>query len=104
MQDELIAREEGIRHSNLSEETRINRQAVKTDMFKNKKEQILDFIRQRKRVRTSDVIRFGLSIYTTRGDRYARDLAEEGRIKRLSDWNKRMLFGKTREDIWEFIK
>ena len=73
------------------------------DLFLSKKEQILNFIRQHHWCRTSDVIKFGLSIYTNRGDRYARDLATEGRIRRLDDWNKQMQFGKTREDVWEFI-
>ena len=78
--------------------------ALVTDMFKSKKEQIVDFIKQRHYARTSDVIKFGLSIYTNRGDRYARDLAEEGRIKRLDEWNKKMLFKDTREEIWEWVK
>ena len=74
------------------------------DLYLSKKDQVYEFIKQRKYARTSDVIRFGLSIYTTRGDRYARDLAKEGKIRRLDDWNKKMLFKDTREDIWEFIK
>lgn len=76
------------------------------DLFtkeKSKKEQILDFIRKKKWARTSEVIRFGLSIYTNRGDRYARELAEEGLIKRMDDRLKRLRFGNTREEIWEAI-
>ena len=95
-----------IRQNNLSRETQINLKAAnfKTDLFKSKKTQILDFIKLRHYVKTSDLIKFGLSLYTNRGDRYGRDLAEEGRIRRLSDSEKIMRFGRIREDIWEFIK
>ena len=73
------------------------------DLFLSKKDQIAEFIRQKTWARTSDVMKFGLSIYTTRGDRYARELAEEGRIKRMSDDMKDLRFGPTREDIWEWV-
>lgn len=77
---------------------------METDLILSKKEQILNFIRNRQYCRTSDLIKFGLSIYTNRGDRYGRDLAEEGRIRRLSDDEKALRFGHTREDIWEFVR
>ena len=77
---------------------------METDLILSKKEQILNFIRVRHYCRTSDVIKFGLSIYTTRGDRYARDLAREGRIRRMDEWNKKMLFKDIREEIWEWIE
>lgn len=68
-----------------------------------KKEQILWFIRDKKWARTSDVIRFGLSIYTNRGDRYARDLAEEGLIRRMPEDLKNFRFGHTKEEVWEYV-
>jgi len=69
--------------------------------LKTKKEQVYDFIRSNSPVRTSQVIRFASSIFCNRGDRYARDLAQEGKIKRMEDWRKVALFGKTAEEIWE---
>ena len=75
-----------------------------TDLILTKREQILEFIKLRHYVRTSDLIKFGLSIYTNRGDRYGRDLAEEGRIRRLTDDEKIMRFGNIKEDVWQFIK
>lgn len=100
---EQIRNEEAIREHNLAAETLINRKAVRGDLFTkplSKKEQIYDFIRSKGRVRTSDVIKFGLSIYTNRGDRYARDLAEEGRIWRMRADFKLIVFGKTNEEAW----
>lgn len=76
---------------------------MQTDLFvkpKTKKEQIYDFIKQRGRVRTSELIKFGLSIYTNRGDRYGRDLMEEKKIGRLKQDLKDIFYGNTREEIW----
>ena len=70
---------------------------------KTKKEQILNYIKQKQWARTSDVIKFGLSIFTNRGDRYARELAEEVKIKRMADEFKAIRFGRTREEVWEYI-
>jgi len=72
-----------------------------TDLFKSKKEQLLDFIRAKHYVRTSDVIKWGSLNYCNRAERYARTLAEEGKIIRLTQQEKVFRFGKTREDIWE---
>lgn len=77
------------------------------DLFnknKTKKELVLDFIRQHKWVRTSEVIRYGLSIFTNRGDRYARDLSKEGRIRRMPEDLKNFRFNRTREEVWEFVR
>jgi hypothetical protein len=75
-----------------------------TDLFikKSKKEQIYEFIKQRGRCRTSDIIKFGLAIYTNRGDRYARDLAEEipPRIWRLREDLKHIFYPNCREEVW----
>jgi hypothetical protein len=84
----------------------IAKMSIATDLFlepKTKKQQILDFIKQKKWVRTSEVIAFGLSIYTDRGDRYARDLASEGKIRRMPKDLKNFRFNNTKESIWEFV-
>jgi len=71
------------------------------DLFqKSKKEQLYDWIKQRGRVRTSDVIKFGLSIYTNRGDRYARELATEGKIWRINPFVMQTVYPHTREEGW----
>ena len=74
------------------------------DLFKTKKELLLEFIKQRHYVRTSEVIRFGSDHFDNRADRNARQLATEGRIKRISDEEKLFRFQATKEDIWEFVK
>jgi len=65
------------------------------------KEKLLDFIRVRKVVKTSDCIKFASNNYSNRGDRDARQLAEEGKIKRMDEGRKKFLFPECREEIWE---
>lgn len=75
---------------------------LQTDLFRTKKDLIEDFIRQRHWVKTHEIIAYGLSIFTNRGDRYARDLAQEGKIRRMPDNKKQLRFGDLREDVWEW--
>ena len=75
-----------------------------TDLFKSKLDQIYDFIKSRGRVRTSEVIKFASSIYTNRGSQDLTDLRKAGRIRKISDAEKKMIYGKTREAIWTIAK
>ena len=77
-----------------------------TDLFskeKPKKDQLLDFIRDRVWVRTSEIITWGSKNYYNRAERTARDLASEGLIRRMPEELKKLRFSKTREDVWEII-
>ena len=74
------------------------------DLFQSKKDQLLEYIKEKHYCRTSEVIRWGSAHFDNRADRNARLLAEEGRIKRISDEEKNFRFAKTAEDIWEFVK
>lgn len=74
---------------------------LNTDLFKSKKEQVYDFIRQKGRARTSEVAAFGVKIYhPDRACRDARDLAKEGRIGRLKQDLKIRYYPPTKEEIW----
>ena len=64
---------------------------------------LLEFIKARHHVKTSEVIRWGLDNYHTRADRDARDLAAEGKIRRMNPEVRDRLYGHIREDIWEYI-
>ena len=75
-----------------------------SDLFKSKKDLLLDYIKAKHYCRTSEVIKFGSDHFDNRADRNARLLAEEGRIKRVSDEEKVFRFQNTKEDVWEFIK
>lgn len=70
----------------------------------NKKTQLLEFIRQCRWVRTSEIIRWGSDHFYNRADRSARDLATEGKIRRMPESIKKFRFGLTREDVWEIIE
>jgi len=73
------------------------------DLFtslRSKKDQLLAYIRARGRCRTSDVIRWGLDNHHTRSERDARDLAAEGKIWRMRDDIKMMVYGNIKEDVW----
>jgi len=67
------------------------------------KEKLLEFIREKKVVKTHSVIEWGLKNFTNRADRTARDLATEGKIRRMEDSQKKFLFPDCREDVWSYI-
>lgn len=71
---------------------------------KSKKDLLLDYIKSIHYARTSQIIAWGVRNYCNRADRNARQLATEGRIKRISDEEKIFRFQDTREDIYEFIQ
>ena len=59
---------------------------------------------QKKWAKTSEIIYiWGKENFTTRADRYARDLASEGKIRRMPQEKKLRLFGPIKEDVWEII-
>jgi len=68
------------------------------------KQKLLEFIKARHHVKTSEVIRWGLDNYHTRADRDARDLASEGRIRRMNPEVQERLYKYLREDVWEYIE
>lgn len=78
-----------------------------TDLFqatkKDKREQLLNFIKARRYVKTSDVIRWGLENFHNRADRDARDFAKEGKIRRMNPEIKERIFGHIKEDVWEIV-
>jgi len=77
---------------------------LQTDLFKSKKELLYEYIRQKGYAKTSDIIYdWGRQNYTTRADRYARDLATEGKIRRMPKEKKIRMFGNVREEIWEIV-
>lgn len=97
--------EETLRNNNLAEETRINLK-FRDDLFakpKDMKGQLLNFIKQRKWVRTSEIMRWGLDHFYNRADRTARDLAKEGKIRRMAEDLKNFRFNNTKEDVWEYV-
>lgn len=76
-----------------------------TDLFTttkrvSKKQQLLEWIQENEVVTTHEVIAWGLAHYTNGAERYARKLAQEGRLRRLFDSEKFMRFGKIKEDAW----
>jgi len=75
------------------------------DLFvhKSAKDMLYDYIKQKKWVRTSEVIKFASDNFSNRGDRDARLLASEGKIKRMNEQKKLHLFGPIREDVYEII-
>jgi hypothetical protein len=92
-------------HANAGLEEIRNKQACQ-DLFapaKSAKEQVFDFIKANGRRRTSEVIAFGTSIFCNKADRWARELASEGRIWRVKDMVKLVIAPGTREDFWSVL-
>ena len=76
-----------------------------TDLFTStrkisKKQQLLEWIQENGTVTTHEVIAWGLAHYTNGAERYARKLAEEGKLRRISDLEKFVSRGKIKEDVW----
>ena len=69
-------------------------------MQNTKKELLKNWLREQKVVKTSDVIRFGLQNYYTRAERTARELAEEGYIRRIDESTKQEHYGNIKEEVW----
>lgn len=67
------------------------------------KEKLLDFMRDKKWAKTSEILAWGLQNYSNRADRNARQLAQDGHLRRMSDDEKLFRFGKIAEDIWIYI-
>jgi len=77
-----------------------------TDLFTQeltKKEQLFNFIRDKVWVRTSEIIAWGSRNYYNRAERTARDLATEGKIRRMPEELKKLRFKETREEVWEVV-
>jgi len=78
--------------------------ALATDLFKSKKQLLYDYIKQKGYAKTSEIIYdWGRQNFTTRADRYARDLAAEGKIRRMPEQKKIRLFGNIHEEVWELF-
>ena len=72
------------------------------DLFvkKSAKELLLQEIKKRKVMKTHEVIEWGLKNFSNRAERNMRCLAREGKVKRMSDYDKRMAYGNLKEDLW----
>ena len=68
--------------------------------WKTKKQELLEWLRDRRWATTSDVIKWGSDHYSTRADRDARQLAEEGLIRRATDEEKERMNKRGKQDVW----
>ena len=67
---------------------------------KSKKEQLYEWIKLRKEVRTSEIQKWGSENYCNRSMRNARQLATEGLIERIPKVEKDFRFHDCHEEIW----
>ena len=65
-----------------------------------KKEQLYLFIKEKVYCKTSDVIRWGTENFSNRADRDARALAEEGKIRRLTEKEEVFRGFHGKEGVW----
>ena len=73
-----------------------------TDLFQKltKKEELLKWLQERRRAKTSEVIWWGTLNHSNRAERNARQLGKEGKIKRMDEWHKIAIYGDTKEEAW----
>lgn len=75
------------------------------DLFMNDKEKLWEWLRVQSYVRTSEINRWGCTQgYSNRATRNARNLANDGKLRRISDGEKKRFGIKTKEGIYEVIK
>lgn len=77
-----------------------------TELFLNtmtKKAQLECYLRDRRVFKSSDVIKWGTENYSNRADRYKRELAEEGKIRRYTDEEKANAGFNTKESVYVWI-
>jgi hypothetical protein len=67
---------------------------------KTQKERVYDFIRDRGRVPTHELNRFGLDNFINSVQSRARELKAEGKIWRVNDRIKLCIAPQSKEDIW----
>ena len=80
---------------------------IATDLFTHKsaKDRLLEWMRQKKYIKTSEICQWGVDNYSPdRASRNARQLASEGKIRRMPKQKKIFYFGNIKEDIYEIIK
>lgn len=73
------------------------------DLLVSDKNLLLQFIKNKKWARTSEVISWGVKNYSNRADRNARVLAEEGKIRRMTKEEKEYHFCDIGEDVWVYV-
>lgn len=72
---------------------------------KSKKEQLLDWMKDRYYIPTHEVIAWGLENHHIRADRDCRDLAQENKIRRMTPEEKLVSrFAKLHEDVWVYCE
>lgn len=71
------------------------------DLLLDDKERLWHFLKQRKFVRTSEILKWGAENYSNRADRNARIFARELRLRRLTKDEVSRLFGRIGEGVYE---
>ena len=71
------------------------------DLLLSDKDALWEFLKTRKYVKTSEIIRWGVNNYSNRSDRNARIVAREGRLRRLTDEEVMSHFGVLGEGVYE---
>jgi len=70
----------------------------------NKKEELFNFIRDKGVVLTHEVIEWGTKNQSNRAERNARQLAIDGKIRRVSEERMKLIYPYTvKEEAWEII-
>lgn len=71
------------------------------DLLLSDKDALWEFLKTRKYVKTSEIIRWGVNNYSNRSDRNARIFARELRLRRLTKDEVSRLFGRIGEGVYE---
>lgn len=67
-------------------------------------ERLLQLVNSQLYTKTSDIARWGVEHYSNTATREARNLCSAGKIRRIPDEEKLIVFGKIKEDVYAPIK
>lgn len=71
------------------------------DLLLSDTDALWNFLKTKKFVKTSEIIKWGANNYSNRADRNARNFAREGRLRRLTDEEVMRRFGSIGEGVYE---
>ena len=74
------------------------------DLFRNKKEELLAWLKSKKYMSTSDILKWGTANYYMRALRETQLLASQGRLRRLTKAEKKYCKIFTKEGVFMWLK
>ena len=76
---------------------------MKNDLLLSDKDRLIEWLKKRRYVRTSEILKWGCENFSNRSGRNKQELCQEGFLRRLSEEEKYRLFGRSKESVYEVM-